>query len=1049
MTWSRRSVRILLTLAASVAAVRGASAQAGLLGEYFESPVPPPVGSAPAFARVDPFVWAGDAPDGTPLVPDDAYSERWTGAVLIPEAGSWTFTTLSNDGVRLWLEEALAIDAWSSHFNREDEATIEVEHPCWLPLRLEHYNAGGSATIQLSFAGPGQPRTLIPPQSLCAGDACLSTYIVDAGPDQLVTPPQTSFTLAGRFRGLRTLPEPFDDERFTISWAQFSGAPALVETPGEMTTLVTPMSPGILQFRLKVIDPSGFITSDDVTVYAIDGSQGGTLSGTLEKWHTVTLTFQHDGVLGEQGFPNPFLDFRLRVFFLHAATNAVRIVPGFFAADGDAAETGATSGDRWRVHFSPDLAGPWIYLVSFRAGPSVAIDPSPSAGAPVSFDGAVGTFDVAPVSPSAPGFMAKGRLEYVGGPYLRFAETGEHYIESGTNSPENLLAYYEFDATFDTGGTLNDLVTGGYGDGLHHFDAHLGDFVDRGVPTWRGTRGRRLYGAIDYLAAQEVNALYAITFNIDGGDGREVWPWAQPTDKLRFDVSKLDQWGRVVEHMMRAGVALHVQTQETENEFVLDGGNLGVERKLYYRELIARFAHSPALFWDLGEENENSVEQRIDFIDYIRGLDAYDHPITLHPYPGGLEQSFGALLGSHLELAVIQGYPEDASAETEQLVESSQQSGRPWVVTHVEQAPAEDGVVPDAVDFWHDSIRKQALWGNLMARGGGVEWYFGSENVHDDLDCEDFQSRENMFRLTKHALDFFQRYLPFAEMVSAPSLTITPGARVLARPGEVYAVYLPFGGPATLNLQASSDVFRVDWYSPSFGGALLTGTVAQVDGPGVVSLGSPPPNGDDWVALVRRVGNLAPEIRSVRVEPDPFTGPVISIQVHATDPDGPSDDLDATIHVIDPLGQHLGAFPAQHSGGTLHTLHVGGVPDLASGSWTLLAVVRDAANWVDTSEFEFEAEEPGRSPRPRQELESRAATSSRPQAPSGRARGSSGRSRPGSSAGGRGRDSGPASRRSPCSPPRPAGSACRGSGSGGRRSSLRTSSRSPRRPRSP
>ena len=48
---------------------------------------------------------------------------------------------------------------------------------------------------------------------------------------------------------------------------------------------------------------------------------------------------------------------------------------------------------------------------------------------------------------------------------------------------------------------------------------------------------------------------------------------------------------------------MHFKTQETENEQLLDGGNVGVERKVYYRELIARFGHHLALNWNMGEEN--------------------------------------------------------------------------------------------------------------------------------------------------------------------------------------------------------------------------------------------------------------------------------------------------------------------------------------------------------------------------------------------------------------------------------------------------------------
>jgi len=47
---------------------------------------------------------------------------------------------------------------------------------------------------------------------------------------------------------------------------------------------------------------------------------------------------------------------------------------------------------------------------------------------------------------------------------------------------------------------------------------------------------------------------------------------------------------------------LHFKTQECEIVNLLDNGELGPQRKLYYRELIARFGHHLALNWNLGEE---------------------------------------------------------------------------------------------------------------------------------------------------------------------------------------------------------------------------------------------------------------------------------------------------------------------------------------------------------------------------------------------------------------------------------------------------------------
>jgi hypothetical protein len=83
------------------------------------------------------------------------------------------------------------------------------------------------------------------------------------------------------------------------------------------------------------------------------------------------------------------------------------------------------------------------------------------------------------------------------------------------------------------------------------------------------------------------------------------------------------------------------------------------------------------------------------------------------------------------------------------------------------------------------------------------------------------------------------------------TLAVGVNARVLAQPGRVYAVYLPSGGEVKLMLEPGR--YNVRWYNPRSGGALQTGKVRTVNGPGSVSLGVPPVDtGKDWAALVTR-----------------------------------------------------------------------------------------------------------------------------------------------------------------------------------------------------
>ena len=571
------------------------------------------------------------------------------------------------------------------------------------------------------------------------------------------------------------------------------------------------------------------------------GGREPAVCGELRKWHRVTITF--DGAASsESATPNPFTDYRLNVTFTQGERKVV--VPGFYAADGNAAESRAEAGGKWRVHFTPDEEGAWRYVASFRTGPNVAIDPAADAGQPDAFDGAAGELAVAASDKQPPDFRAAGMLRHVGEHYLRFADSGRWFLKAGADSPENFLACADFDGTFDTDPPAKAF--------LHRYAPHVQDFRE-GDPSWRGAKGKGIIGALNYLAGQGANSVYFITYNLDGGDGKDVWPWTSPKERLRFDCSKLDQWEVVFSHMDRLGIHLHVLTQETENDQGLDGGELGPQRKLYYRELIARFGHHLAVTWNLGEENTNTDAQRKAFARRVRGLDAYAHPIVVHTFPGKWEAVYRPLLGfADFEGPSIQiGRMDPTHSETIKWIDASAAAGRKWVVCLDEIGPADTGVKPDKDDPAHDEVRHKALWGHLMAGGAGVEWYFGYKYPHNDLNCEDFRSRQNMWEQTRHAVEFFQKHLPFPRMRHADELTDAADDYCLALPGEAYAIYLPRGG--TTGLRLPQGTFVLKWYNPRRGGDLEDGSVKTVSGPGTASLGTPPrETAKDWVVLVRK-----------------------------------------------------------------------------------------------------------------------------------------------------------------------------------------------------
>lgn len=591
------------------------------------------------------------------------------------------------------------------------------------------------------------------------------------------------------------------------------------------------------------------------------GLYGATITGQLQQWHTVTLTFEGPQTSEHDAY-NPFLNYRLDVTFSHQGRRYV--VPGFYAADGNAAETSAKAGDRWRVHFTPNETGEWSYQVSFRKGKAVAVSDNAERGTSCSFDGSSGTLFISASDKTGRDFRSRGRLQFVGQRYLRFTGSGEYFLKAGAGSPENFLAYHQFDGTYYGGNTIGRQGEASPNLGLHKYAPHLDDWK-AGDPTWQGGKGKSIIGALNYLASKGMNSVYFLTMNVLG-DGEDVWPWIDRNERYRFDCSKLDQWDIVFSHMEELGIMLHVILQETENELLLDVGRTDTQRRLYYRELVARFGHHLALTWNLGEENgladwapngqDDSMQKAM--ADHLRSIDPYGSPIVIHTLPTKpmRDRVFLPLLGHKtLDGPSLQvSNPMNVHDVTLDWIRRSQETGRNWIVCLDETGPASTGVKPDIDDPDHENVRKYSLWGHLMAGGGGVEWYFGYKYAHSDLHCEDWRSRDRMWDLSRYALDFFQTYLPFPDMEAHDELVSNADAYCLAKEGDIYAVYLREGGSTDLDLKNFAQRFSVQWYDPRSGGKLHSGTVRSVVGPGKVALGNPKQEEDeDWVVLIQRM----------------------------------------------------------------------------------------------------------------------------------------------------------------------------------------------------
>ena len=593
-----------------------------------------------------------------------------------------------------------------------------------------------------------------------------------------------------------------------------------------------------------------------------DGNGTITLNGELKQWHKVTLALAGPFAREADTDPNPFIDLAFEVTFTHESGTPRYRVPGHFAADGNAAESSASSGTIWHAHLSPDKPGKWSYTLSFTRGKMAALD---CGGAPLApYHGQTGSFVIAPTDKTGRDFRAEGRLQYVGQRYLQFATSKRYFLKVGADAPETLLAYADFDNTIAGNAKKAPLKT---------FSPHLRDWK-QGDPTWQNGKGKGLIGALNYLSGKGCNAFSFLSYNA-GGDGDNVWPFSAREAKLHYDCSKLDQWAIVFDHATRLGLYCHFKLQETENDNnipeSLDGGKLGPERKLYCRELIARFGHLLALNWNIGEENTQSTAEIIAMIQYIRQLDPYQHHVVIHTYPDQQDKVYLPLIGDKSTLSgtsLQNSSIKDCHSQVIKWVNKSTAAGRHWVVAFDEPGDATFGMPPD--DTWPGmtklraadkqgkiptvaETRQYTLWGTLMAGGAGVEYYFGYKLPENDLLCEDWRSRDQSWDACRIAIDFFHKEkIPFSQMTNANALVGNTkndnSVYCFAQTNQIYLVYLPKGGNTTIDLSQANGNYTLQWFNPRQGGPLTAATNLPAGNNNTLTA----PDTQDWLAVIRK-----------------------------------------------------------------------------------------------------------------------------------------------------------------------------------------------------
>lgn len=112
------------------------------------------------------FDWASGSPDGT--VPSDDFSVRWTAKIQPRYTERYTFHTMSDDGVRLWVNNTLLIDNWGQYPSADAYGQINLTAGQKYALKLEYCEYNADAAVMLLWSSTTQAEQAVPASALFA-----------------------------------------------------------------------------------------------------------------------------------------------------------------------------------------------------------------------------------------------------------------------------------------------------------------------------------------------------------------------------------------------------------------------------------------------------------------------------------------------------------------------------------------------------------------------------------------------------------------------------------------------------------------------------------------------------------------------------------------------------------------------------------------------------------------------------------------------------------------------------------------------------------------
>ena len=225
-----------------------------------------------ALQRVDPqvnFDFGLGSPD--PVIASDNFSVRWQGRLVPLYSETYTISTVTDDGVRLFVDGQLLIDDFTDHPPTRQSGQIALTAGQPVDIVMEYYEGGGGAVAQLFWESPTQAGQLIPQSALYSPDAPINAVPIAAADTLTLEQDSGSADIAVLDNDTDA-----DDDPLTVT-SVTQGASGSVATDGTVATYT----------------PSAGFSGLDAFTYTISDGRGGTATATVD----VTVSEVNRGTL--------------------------------------------------------------------------------------------------------------------------------------------------------------------------------------------------------------------------------------------------------------------------------------------------------------------------------------------------------------------------------------------------------------------------------------------------------------------------------------------------------------------------------------------------------------------------------------------------------------------------------------------------------------------------------------------------------------------------------------------------------------------------------